>query len=555
MLRHLFLFAVLPLPVFADTIEVTPTVRSALVTGQSGIVTYSADVALPEGRHQVTLRLPTEGGNGVTGIRLPTGVVLVGQTFNSSRATPADRVLTPRQSAARDARIAAEAALAAHQAKRAEIEAQIAAARVQVTLAEQTAKSGLTGDKPPTAAELTAMAAALAETMQAAQAQISRLQPVLLALNPETVALTEARDRAIAAEDALIAEDVQRSGLLTLTVDASGTVDGSLEIDNREPVYWSPRYSFDLRHDGDQGTLTIHRQAVVSHTTSYGSFAEPLYPWADIKLTLTTASLSDQTQTAIPRPQPKSLADKTVRKQVTSRVYSEEPEPAELVIVAEEVSLDEYLGRVTYTGQSVEFDLGSGHSLDPYADQSSFDIDTVSLPVSLFAMANAARDSHAFLYTNLTNESAGILLAGSGLLKVNGAIIGDISLPKLLPGQEEPMGLGPLHGIRLDRRTVSVQEGEGGIITSRSEVERAFTTEITSALDYAIDLRLLDVVPTSENEDLVITATTRPRPQTDRRDGKRGVLEWVLPMAPGAAEQVAFGYTMKWPADVIPVDK
>lgn len=553
-MRSLLFLAVLPLPAFADTFAVSPKVASALVTGQGGVVTYAADLAIPEGRHQVTLRLPsTDALNGVTGIRLPDGLQLVAQTFAQSRAAPPLRVLSDRQQAARDARIAAERDLAAHERRKAGLEAQISAADLRVTLAQQTAQSGLSGENPPTAEELTAMATALAELVRDASDEIARLTPQLLTLEPETARLEKALIQAQAAEAALIADAVQPSGLLTLTVNADTPVNGPLEVDNVEFVFWNPSYSFDLTHDGAKGSLILQRKAVVSYADPYGGFQEPLYPWTNIDLTLTTANLSDRTVTDIPRPQLMRLIDQASRKRLGSTSYSVDRLEAELAEEPAVTVVDTQ--SVNYTGQSVEFSLGSGHSVDPYADQGTFDIDQVNLPVDLFAMANAAQDSHAYLYTELTNQSPGILLAGSGLLKVNGAIIGDIFLPTLLPGQAEPLGLGPLHGIRIDRTTLSVQEGEGGIITSRSEVERNFRTDVTSALGYSIDLRLLDVVPTSENEDLVITSRMRPNPDTERRDGKRGVLEWVLPMDPGQSRTVEFGYRMQWPGDKVPVPK
>ena len=146
------------------------------------------------------------------------------------------------------------------------------------------------------------------------------------------------------------------------------------------------------------------------------------------------------------------------------------------------------------------------------------------------------------------------LLAGSGTLIRDGTAIGTISLPTLLPGQSEPMGFGPLYGVRLERRVLRVQEGDSGLISTRSEEERRYRTIITSALDHEMDLRLVDVLPTSESEDLRIEMSASPRPTTEARDGKRGVLEWQFTLDPGTEKTVDFGFRMQWPAEktVIP---
>lgn len=561
-MRFLVPLALLPLPAFAETLPLDARVEAALITGNGGVVTYGADVTVPKGRHMLTLRLPLDARAdeaAITDIRLPDGLTLVAQTFARTRVAPADRVLTDRQTAARQARIAAQEALGRHQAETAAIEASVRAAGLQVTLAEAAAKAGLsTGSSAPSAEDLASVATQIAAMTVAAESERARLQLQLKMLQPETARLELALRQARAREDAAIAEAVQPSGLLTLTVDADTGAAGRVAIDNREPVNWRPAYAFDLMRDGAQGTMQIHRQAIVSYAAhSYGEFVEPLYQWSDISLTLTTADLSARTDAAIPLPRPMRLIDKPSASRVSGGYAKSSaldvtgaPMPEPLIEMRAE---DAAARGVSHSGQTVVFALGDGQTLDRYSDSATFDIDTVSIPVPLYAMANAATDSHAYLYADLENTSPGIILSGRGLLRVNDAVVGTISLPTLLPGQQEPLGLGPLYGLRIDRSTLSVQEGEGGLISARTDLEQRYRTVATSALDHAIDLHLLDVVPTSENEDLRIALTTRPTPATESRDGKRGVIEWVLPMAPGAEQTVEFGYRMQWPGDKLPM--
>lgn len=537
----------------AEEVALSPRVSAAVVTGNGGIVTYSAALALPEGRHRLDMRLPADADT--LEIRLPDGLRALSEARTVRRAGPAERRLTERQQAAREARIAAERALEAHRERIARLEAQRSAALARATLAEATAKSGLGGgDALPDAETLSSLARAIGETVAEARAEAAGLAREIAALGPETDALQrrlrEARER----EAALIPEALEPSGILSLEVVASGAIDGRLEVDTREAVSWAPRYAFELTQEGAVGHLVIRRRAEVFHNS--GAF-QPLYPWDSVDLTLSTANLANRMMTPVPTPRILRLVEKGARR--SSADYG-----AALATRKAEAAMDGAMEpmvapeappapSILQLGQTVLFALGPGQRLDMLADSTVFEIDTVALDVALYAMANAAQDAHAFLYTDLENASTGVLLAGAGPLVRDGTPFGTVHLPTLLPGQVEPLGLGPLHGLRLERTTLSVQEGDSGLITSRSEEEHRFRTVITSALDYPIELRLLDVVPTSESEDLVIEVSASPRPATQARDGARGVLEWRLEMGPGQERRVDFGYRMVWPADKEPV--
>jgi len=87
------------------------------------------------------------------------------------------------------------------------------------------------------------------------------------------------------------------------------------------------------------------------------------------------------------------------------------------------------------------------------------------------------------------------------------------------------------------------------LITSSNAREVRYETAIESYLDYAIELRVQDVIPTSESEDLVIKEVVSPRPDERDIDGKRGVIGWNLSVKPGSRQTLGIGYDMVWPSD------
>ena len=60
-------------------------------------------------------------------------------------------------------------------------------------------------------------------------------------------------------------------------------------------------------------------------------------------------------------------------------------------------------------------------------------------------------------------------------------------------------------------------------------------------------LRVLDQVPYSEQEDLVITWNARPRPTETDVDDQKGILAWDSEIAAGASQTIILNYSLEWP--------
>ena len=82
------------IPAFADTISLNTDVTAALITGQGGVVTYSAVATLPAGRHTLIAHLPdSRYGEGPLDINFAeaTGIRILSQTTATQFAEPLHR--------------------------------------------------------------------------------------------------------------------------------------------------------------------------------------------------------------------------------------------------------------------------------------------------------------------------------------------------------------------------------------------------------------------------------------------------------------------------------
>ncbi len=545
------------LPAFADTFELDTDVTAALITGNGGVVTYSADVALTAGRHTLITYLPGQiYEKTVLGIRVgdPASVRIISQSSTSEFAKPIRHEPSAKEVTARTAY---EAALLAQRAFEQEYEskqAEITAAQTQLELLQVTAKTGFgTPDNGLNAEQLVAVAIALADTTKQAALALAAAKTDIFAMVPKRNELQRNVDHTAAVLTSVRPEEHTELFQLTTQIEVSTAQNAKVEIDNLEDASWSPTYTAELTQDGANGKLLLHREAVVSVGRA-GS--KPLDAWNGVDITLSTANLSERTDTYIPYPNIQTLIDANRLRKTKSvsssydRVQSLEAPLVEMVEFIEESS-----NGISFAGQTLLFTIGGKSNIDWATESSSFNIDTLTFELDLYAMANAANDQTAFLYTDLKNETGGVLLAGPVELHRDGTLIGRTNLPQLVPNQDEPIGLGPLYGVQIKRDTLSVEEGDSGFITSKSEVNRSYRTTLTSSLSYDMPVKLLDVIPTSENEDLVIRMDASPRPTDENRDGKRGVLVWAFDLASGDTETVNFGYQMKWPSGQTPIQK
>ncbi len=170
----------------------------------------------------------------------------------------------------------------------------------------------------------------------------------------------------------------------------------------------------------------------------------------------------------------------------------------------------------------------------------------------IFARAVPLHDETAFLMATFTNTSPEpIFESYENSFSLDNTLIGRGKTDRIPAGAEATLAFGPVEDLRLDRVRLDKNEGDSGIInrtnTSREEVR--ITIENLGARNWPV--RLLDLVPVSTQEDLVITHSATPRPDIENPEDKQGLLEWRFDLAPGAEKSILLRHDMQWPLDMI----
>lgn len=205
-----------------------------------------------------------------------------------------------------------------------------------------------------------------------------------------------------------------------------------------------------------------------------------------------------------------------------------------------------------YQGSVVIYDYETAVDLRSDADELRLTLDQVTLPVdALVAEAVPSRDGSAYLVADSTNTLDEVILSGQVALYVDGGMVGLTHLPQIPAGEEMKLGFGVIDGIVLDRHVPERAEGGRGMIrrdTAREETV-VLSAENLTGRDY--DLRLIDQVPISEQEDLQISWTASVEPTEIDPEGERGLLVWEMPLAAGETREITLESSIRWPEGML----
>jgi uncharacterized protein (TIGR02231 family) len=534
MRRLLLLTALIPVSAMADTIDATSRITAVTVYPYGAEVTRVIDATLPAGTHTLRLTdLPAELGWNPDALRVQGAD---GVTIGGVAVTEDPTLARPPTTAQTAARARVDAARADVQA------ATLGVAAVQARLDAAAAKKaflqtlGSGADLSTATAQSLAEIAAMVETgVQAAGDAALQAQADLIAAS---AVLSEAQNAlAMAEQNSDAAAPVTggvRADIALTAAGGSGPLTITYLVGN---AGWAPVYDLRLTQ-GDMPALTLDRGVSIAQATGED--------WAGVALTLSTADPNAQTVPSTLYPDLRMIVSEEearLRTMVLPMAEADagiafEAEP--LVMAAPEPSVMMQGDTVTYVYDGAA-DVPSG------VTNLRLSLGTVALTPDLQALAIPRLDQTAFLMAEVTNTGDQPLLPGQATLYRDGAMIGATGLPRLDPGQDTDVAFGAIDGLRLTRDMPVVAEGDRGILTTSRQIEEVATLKVENLTGRAWNVRLMDQVPYSEQEDLTVTYAADLPVTEDNVDGQRGILAWDFSLDPGADRTVILTTTMAWP--------
>ena len=528
------LLATTALPALADTITATSRITAVTVYPEGAKLTREVTFTAPTaGAHDLLVTdMPSDSQSGLVQLFPGDGVQLGAFTLRSDRLPPREDPLSPDQTAAKSTVDAAETA-----EQQAMLALDAVQARVDAAEAQARFLSSFTGALPDAATPDTirAMAAMIgSETLAARQAALTAsadLWPARKALQDAQEALAKAR----AAFDALPGADTDYTALaVAVTADTAG--DHVLTVTQYiGGASWRPFYDLNLTRDGDDA-LRFGRSVLVTQFTGED--------WSDVALTLSSSAPSQQAAPSTLWPELRRIevpgaAEDLALKSVASDAMVSEPmlEAAPAPITA----------GAAIEGDTVVYIYPNTVTVASGAEDLRLPLDSLSFAPVVKAVAVPRIDRTAFVTASFVNTSAEPLLPGNAMLYREGVLVGTAWLDVMAPGVETDVAFGAIETLRIKREMPTRAEGETGVFTtSNQRTESAVITVENTGTD-AWPLRVLDLVPFSEQDQLVVEMTADPTPSETDVDGQRGILAWDFDLAAGAKTTITLSHTLRWP--------
>ena len=531
-MRALALIAcVFALPAFADQIAATSRITAVTVFPQGAEVTREVRFNAPAGAHDLRVTdLPQATVPELIRLAPGAGLQLGAFALRTDRLAPRDDLTSPDLQAA-------QAEVASWETRERAALAAIEAIEITAQAAEAQA-SFLTGTRAEGAALTPEALKALAATIgtevlaakQAAMAARAALPDAQKALDDAQKGLEKARE-----VEAAVLTGAEDYATLTVAVTTPAAGEQTLTITHFvEDATWQPVYDLLLTR-ADTPALALKRGVLVSQSSGED--------WQDVALTLSTAQPSAQAEPSALWPELRSIVDPAKEAEAYARAVSDEAGMAEPVMAPAMVEAAAMLeGDTVVYAYPQAVDVASG------VENLRLALDEKSFAPKVYALAVPRLDRTAFVMARFANESPETLLPGQAFLMREGVLVGSTYLDVLAPGAEVELAFGAIEGLRLKRDMPKRAEGDRGILSGSTQREETAVLEVENLTNELWPVRLLDLVPYTEQEDLEIGFDATPPPVQTDVDGGRGILAWEFDIAPGETKAVTLTHTLRWPA-------
>lgn len=530
----------LPLPLAAETIEVVTHPDRVTVYPQGASVERSVPFDAPAGEHSVILPgFPEDLELDQLRVSAPEGVTIGAITLSSERQPVTADMKSADVAAAEDEVERLEEVLAKTDDTIAAIRLKIEAADAQVGFLNRMRAGD--GNATATPEEVRALLQVIGDEVavarQGALAAGAEIRAAERARKDDAEALEKARQSLAA-----ITDRVEKGSVVTVSVVTAAPGPASLTVTFYTPeAGWAAVYDLRLTR-GAVPSLQADRGAHVAQNSGED--------WTGVELVLSTAVTDGDTAPWPIYNQPSII----ISEEELNRERGDEAEAGGMggmaaPVMEPEVVVEKSISPTMNTdGITVTYAYPARVDVRDGADVLRLSLDQLALTPRIFVEAIPSMREAAFLMAEITNSTPEILLPGPADVYVDGALRGKSDLPFIAAGDTADVGFGPIEGIRLKRTVPNRSSGDRGLIAKSNAQEEVATIEVKNLTGEDWPLRLIDRVPYSEQDDLVVTYTAAP-PETERDwKGERGILMWDLDVKAGETQEIRLEHSLSWPS-------
>ncbi|MEK6795279.1 MAG: mucoidy inhibitor MuiA family protein [Spirochaetota bacterium] len=170
-----------------------------------------------------------------------------------------------------------------------------------------------------------------------------------------------------------------------------------------------------------------------------------------------------------------------------------------------------------------------------------------SFPVHFEYLSIPKLSPYAFLQALGSNTLTTPILKGDLNIFLGNDFVGSSSTGNILPGEDFELSLSVNENIRVTRTLEERDEKTSGFLGNQTRASYSFLIKVENYTGSAIVMNLLDQIPVSGSEDVVVEGITFSREPSFRN--KQGIIKWHFPMQSKETATISFSFTVIGPKE------
>ncbi|MEP0265143.1 DUF4139 domain-containing protein [Dokdonia sp.] len=194
---------------------------------------------------------------------------------------------------------------------------------------------------------------------------------------------------------------------------------------------------------------------------------------------------------------------------------------------------------------TTRFEIKKQYSIPSDGDITVIEVDTFEIPATYEYFAAPILNENVFLTASITDWTKYSLLPGEANIYFEGSFSGKTFIDPLTTTEELTISLGVDQGVIIKREQLDNIKATS-FIGSQRIIDNSYTIEIKNNKKIAINLKLLDRIPKSQNKEIKVDdiETGDANYKT-----KTGLLEWNLNITPNSTQEKSFSYELRYPKE------
>lgn len=225
------------------------------------------------------------------------------------------------------------------------------------------------------------------------------------------------------------------------------------------------------------------------------------------------------------------------------RMQEERVQRAGSAPVAVQMNTSGFIGEYKVTGPA---------TVKPDGTQAKLQIAQLENDAALFVKILPQVSTDGFMVAKFTLKGDAPILPGTLSLFRDGAFIGQDRVAAIIrPGEEGEMSFGVDDAVKVKREMLKDEAAQTGLIAMSKIIERNFVTEIESYHKQDIQIEVMEMVPASKDETILVEILKDKTTQGYEADYKnvKGATRWTSVLKPQQKAAVNLGWKVSWPKD------